>query len=90
MVKEREADLKKPGEELLKGKERTLGFRHGPTQPKWPKKEINGEDLIKSRFISRTEIDVESRYNDLFGVFCLKRRYETFSLRVIEPVENAL
>lgn len=43
MTKEREIDLKKPGEELLKGKERTLFFRHGPTPPKWPKNEINGE-----------------------------------------------
>ena len=43
MAKEREADLKEPGEEPLKGKERTLGFRHGLTQPKWPKTETNGD-----------------------------------------------
>ena len=30
-------------------------FKHGPTQPKWPKKEINGEDLLKARFSSRRD-----------------------------------
>ena len=55
MTKEREIDLKKPGEELLKGKERTLGFRHGPTQPKWSKKELNKENLLKARSSSRRD-----------------------------------
>ena len=36
---------RKPGEEPLKGKEKTLGFSQGLTQPKWSKKEINGEDF---------------------------------------------
>ena len=43
------------GEVLLKGKDRTLGFRHGLTQPKWPKKEINGEDLFEAQFSSRKD-----------------------------------
>ena len=33
----------------------TFGFRHGLTQAKWPKKEINGEDLLKARFSSRRD-----------------------------------
>ena len=55
MAKERKVDQKKPGDEPLKGKERTLGFSHGLTQPKWPKKEINGEDLLKAQFSSRRD-----------------------------------
>ena len=29
-----------------------LGSSHGLTQPEWPKKEINGEDLLKARYSS--------------------------------------
>ena len=40
--------------EPLKGKERTLGYRHGITQPEWSKKEIDEEDLFNARLSSRT------------------------------------
>ena len=50
MVKERGAIRKKPGGEPLKGKDRILGFSHGPMQQERPWKETNGEDLWKAHF----------------------------------------
>ena len=50
MAKEKDAVLQKPGEEPLKGKEKTLGFRHRLTQTKWQKTEING-DLLEALYI---------------------------------------
>ena len=54
-----------------KGKDSTSGFIHGWTQPEWPKKEINGEDLFKVRFSSRREEIEERRRIIIYNIFQL-------------------
>lgn len=45
MVKQREARLKKPGEQQLK-RHKILDFSHGPMQPKWQNKRDRGRGLV--------------------------------------------
>ena len=60
-----------------KGKDRTSGFIHGWTQPEWPKKEINREDLFKVRFSSRREEIEERRIIIIYNIFQLLVRTTT-------------